>query len=217
MIFKILAVIFVILIVFISYIFYSNNKGKHKNTFSNKKLDSYYKEDREDSFSILNKDSLEDNSIKELLIDKDIILIEDKSFINCTNLSSIKVDEGNKNYCSKLGVLFSKDMKTVICYPPLKLTSTYFIPQGVKKISIHTFFNNNHIKYVIIPTSLEYIDENTFVNCKFLNQIVIPESVKQIHPRAFNLCPRLIIRCYENSVAEDYCKRYFIPYQYLSN
>ena len=215
MIFKFVAVIFILLIIFISYIFY-NKRGKHKKTTYKKSSDSFYKEEL-DSFSMLSRDSFKDNHIKELLVNKDIILIEDKSFINCTNLSNIKVEEDNKNYCSKLGVLFTKDMKTIICYPPLKLTSTYFIPQGVESINTHAFLNNNSIKYLIIPTSMEYIGENAFVNCKCLNQIVIPENVKEIHPRAFNLCPRLTIRCYKNSIAEDYCKKYYIPYEYLSN
>ena len=129
--------------------------------------------------------------------------IEDNLFINCTNLSNIKVEENNKVFCSKLGVLFTYDMAKIIFYPPLKQTSTYFIPQGVKEIDTHAFFNNNYLKYIIMPTTLNYIGENAFVNCKFLNQVVIPENVTQIHPRAFTLCPRITIRCYKNSVAEE--------------
>ena len=72
-------------------------------------------------------------------------------------------------------------------------------------------------KYIIIPTSISRIDENSFVNCKFINQVVIPENVKEIHPHAFNICPRITIRCYKGSAAEDFCKRYFIPFEYLSN
>lgn len=217
MLFKIIGTILILLIIIISYIYYSNKKGKHNKTTADKSLNTYYREHKENSFSILSKDSFKDKDIKEFIIHKDIILVEDKCFINCSNLSNIKVEEDNNNYCSKLGVLFSKDMKTIICYPPFKKTSTYFIPQGIKSINTHTFFNNKFIKYIIVPTSVEYISENAFVNCKSLNQIVIPENVTEIHPRAFNICPRLTIRCYKNSIAEDYCKKYLIPCEYLSN
>lgn len=216
MIFKICIAVAILIIIFIAYIFYNKNKGKHNKINSKKASDSYYK-DELDSFSILSKNSFEDKNIKEFLLKEDIILVEDKCFINCSNLANIKVEEGNSNYCSKLGVLFSSDMNTIICYPPLKQTSTYFIPQGVENINTHAFFNNNFIKYVIIPTSLEYIGENSFINCKYLSQIVIPENVTHIHPRAFNLCPRLTIRCYKDSIAEDYCKEFYIPYECLSN
>ena len=133
------------------------------------------------------------------------------------NLASIKVDEENKHFCDKLGVLFTKDMKKIIYYPALKQTSTYFIPQGVEEINNHAFFNNNSLKYIIIPTSLNTIGENSFVNCKYLNQVVIPDNVKEIHPMAFNLCPRITIRCYKNSLAEDFCIKYFIPFEYLTS
>lgn len=221
MIFYILGLIIFLLVVAIlvlAYFKYSNNKGKHKKSEPNKVSFNYYKDSEEADICILNKKSIKDcNAIKELNIDKDITDIEDKCFINFTNLSSIKVDEENKSFCSKLGVLFSKDMKKIICYPPSKQTSTYFIPQGVESINTHAFFNNNYLKYIIIPTSISRIDENSFVNCKFINQVVIPENVKEIHPHAFNICPRITIRCYKGSAAEDFCKRYFIPFEYLSN
>ena len=218
MLFKISTIIIILVIIFVSYLFYKNSETKKNyNTKDNNNLNSYYEEDKDDSFSILSKDSFEDKNIKDIIIEKDIILIEDKCFVNCTNLSNIKVDEENNNYSSKLGVLFTKNMSTIIYYPPLKQTSTYFIPQGVENINTHTFFNNNFIKYVIIPTSVEYIGENSFVNCKFLNQIVVPDTIKNIHPRAFNLCPRLTIRCYKDTITQDYCEKYHIPYEHLSS
>ena len=215
MLFKIIIAIVIAIIIFISYFIYNKYKNSKKSEHE-KSSNSYYK-DKLDSFSILNKNSFKDTHMKEFTVNEKIILIEDKCFINCKNLSNINVEEGNNNYCSKLGVLFTKDMKSIVCYPPLKQTSTYFIPQGVESINTHAFFNNNSIKYVIIPTSLKYIGENSFVNCKNLNQIVIPENVVNIHPRAFNICPRVIIRCYKNSFADDYCKKYYIPCEYLSN
>ena len=150
-----------------------------------------------------------------ITIGKDITEIEDNCFIQCTNLVSIKVDEENKHFCSKLGVLFTKDMKKIIYYPPLKQTSTYFIPQGVEEICDHAFFNNKNLKYIIIPTSLSIMGENSFVNCKFINQLVIPDSVKEIHPKSINMCPRITVRCYKYSLAEDFCIKYFVPFEYL--
>lgn len=220
MIFKfIIIIIIILLIIFISYIIYNNARNNVRNKdneiIPEENADIYYKDDM-DHYSILSKDTLQDNHIKEFYVNEDIILVEDKCFVNCLNLATIKVSEYNNNYCSKFGILFTKDMKTILCYPPLKQTSTYFIPQGVENINTHAFCNNNFLKYIIIPTSIEYIGENSFVNCKYLNQIAIPESVTDIHPRAFSLCPRLTIRCYKNSIAEDFCKKYYIPCEYLN-
>ena len=78
-------------------------------------------------------------------------------------------------------------------------------------------FKDTHIKEFLVNEGIILIEDKCFVNCKNLNQIVIPENVEEIHPRAFNLCPRLTIRCYKNSIADDYCKKYYIPCEYLSS
>ena len=215
MLLKIIVLIVIVILIFTSYIFYNSIKIKHEK-YKSKNLYNNDCKNQLNSFSILDRKSIKNTNSKEFLVDEQIILIEDKCFINCKNLGSIKVEDGNNNYCSRMGVLFSNDLTMIICYPPLKQTSTYFIPQGVQLINTHAFFNNNFIKYAIIPTSLEYIGENAFVNCKNLRQVIIPENVTHIHPRAFNLCPRLIIRCYKNSIADNYCKKYYVPCEYLS-
>lgn len=188
------------------------NDEKPKVKYNNKKQKTKCTED----FSILNSESIDKNTLSnEYLIKKNVVLVEENSFINYKQLSTIKVDDNNINYTSKGGVLFSKDMKDIVCYPPSKKSCTYFIPQGITKISPYAFVNNDNIKYLIIPTSISDIGENSFVNCKNLSQIAIPKNIENINPRAFNLCPRLTIKCYKNSVAEEFCKKYFIPLDYL--
>ncbi|WP_455539143.1 leucine-rich repeat domain-containing protein [Terrisporobacter sp.] len=213
----IITTIIFIALLFFAYIFYNNNqKAKHKQNTPKKSPQNHPK--KRPTTTLLKKELISNiHLIKSLSINKDIEQIESNLFINCPNLSSIKVEENNKVFCSKLGVLFSNDMTKIIFYPPLKQTSTYFIPQGVEEIDTHTFFNNNYLKYIIMPTTLNYIDESAFVNCKFLSQVVIPENVTQIHPHAFSLCPRITVRCYMGSVAEEFCKKYYIPYEYLTS
>ena len=68
--------------------------------------------------------------------------------------SQIIVDEENENYCSKDGVLFSKDMKELICYPCGKKDKTYHIPEGVKIIKDEAFLNVEHLTSITIPDSV---------------------------------------------------------------
>ncbi len=211
----IIGITFFVIIISLCVVFYIFKRRKNDFVIEDKNANEYYK-DNLDEFAKLNKDNLEDNKVKEFLVEENIILIEDQCFVNCKNLVSIKVHKDNCNYLSKLGVLFSRDMNNLIFYPPLKQTHTYFIPQGVNYINSYSFFNNHLVKYVVIPTSLEYIDENAFVNCTCLNQIVIPKNVLHIHPRAFSLCPKLTIRCYDESVAKDYCEEFYIPFEVLN-
>lgn len=60
------------------------------------------------------------------------------SFTNCTNLKSIEVDDRNMNYCSYQGMLFTKDMTTLLqC--PFAMTGTVTIPEGVVTVDPHAF------------------------------------------------------------------------------
>ena len=170
------------------------------------------------SYSILEKNTLSIcTNLKDLYLLENIYLIEDKSFLYCDNLVNINVHENNNNYSSKKGVLFTKDLKEIICYPSSKQSSTYLIPDKVEIINSFSFTNNQFLKYLILSNNVTTISENAVNSCKFLKQIVIPANVTNIHPMAFNMCPRISIRGYKNSVAEEYCNKYFIPFEYLNS
>ena len=58
-----------------------------------------------------------DERIKIINIGKDVEVIDGKSFYSCWNLEAIFVDDANENYCDIDGVLYTKDLSKVICYP----------------------------------------------------------------------------------------------------
>ena len=58
-----------------------------------------------------------DEKITEITIGKDVKQINGKSFYSCWALQNIKVDPANEVYCDVDGVLYTKDMTTLVCYP----------------------------------------------------------------------------------------------------
>ncbi len=58
-----------------------------------------------------------DEKITEITIGKNVKQIDGKSFYSCWALQNIKVDPENENYCDVDGVLYSKDMTKLVCYP----------------------------------------------------------------------------------------------------
>lgn len=237
--FLILIIIVILIVAYIIHHEYSKPNHKHlSHNINNKKNSPQSKFTKEILTNLIDKGTLNnlteyiippsytvlDNNtfsecinLKDIYLSEDINWIEDKSFIKCGNLVSINIDDDNKNYCSKKGTLFTKDLNNIITYPSAKQSSTYFIPQEVKIINSYAFTNNNYIKYLILPNTITTISENAFFNCKELKQIVIPPNVTCIHQRAFNICPRLTIRGYKDSIAEEYCKKYYIPFEYLND
>lgn len=58
-----------------------------------------------------------DGTIEHIKIGKDVTSLSGKSFYSCWNLQSVEIDDANPNYCDVDGVVYTKDMKTIIFYP----------------------------------------------------------------------------------------------------
>lgn len=59
-----------------------------------------------------------DSMLEEVYIGPSVEEIDGKTFYSCWSLKGIFVDESNPYFCDVDGVLYTKDMKTVICCPP---------------------------------------------------------------------------------------------------
>ena len=77
-------------------------------------------------------------------------------FYGCSSIESITVTNKNKNYCSIDGVLYSKDKKKLLLYPPAKKDKEYVITNGVETIG-YTFSDCKYLKTITIPSSVDDI------------------------------------------------------------
>ncbi|MDR0563268.1 MAG: leucine-rich repeat domain-containing protein, partial [Spirochaetaceae bacterium] len=77
-------------------------------------------------------------------------------------LTAITVDPRNPRYRSIDGVLFDKDDKTLIRYPPAKTGGAYTIPTGVYSIKKDAFHGCS-LTNITISSSVMSIDEGAFV------------------------------------------------------
>ena len=80
-------------------------------------------------------------------------------------LETISVDSANPNYTVKDGVLFSKDLSTLVFYPQTKEDKEYTIPSTVKHIGDLAFACNPYITEVICPTGLLEMGSGAFYGC----------------------------------------------------
>ena len=101
------------------------------------------------------------------------IYFEGNIFGWCTNLAAINVDENNPNYCSVDGVVFDKDMTTLLIYPSGRQTEEYAVPNGVTTIRTEAFFVCEHIKSVTIPETVQEIETQAFSGCENLVSIIV--------------------------------------------
>lgn len=100
--------------------------------------------------------------LKSINIPASTVEIADDAFKNCTGLKEIDVDDRNKVYSSKDGVLFNKDATRLIKYPGGKTDSHYAVPAGVKKIIGNSFSDCKYLISIDVPGSVEVINGNAF-------------------------------------------------------
>lgn len=100
----------------------------------------------------------------------------------------INVADDNLAFRSIDGVLFSKDMKRLICYPCGKQEEIYMIPNGVEIIAPNAFKDNHFLKSISLPPSLIKIDSMAFNSCKNLNCVNFSEGLEVIADDAFIFC-----------------------------
>lgn len=119
-----------------------------------------------------------------------ITKITPRMFESCENLEEITVSKTNPLYTSKNGVLFSKDMKTLITCPEGKV-GKYSIPKGVRTIGKEAFYNCSTLTEIKVPAGVVTIGFGAFEDCKKLKEITISSGVKSIEDYAFAGCARL--------------------------
>ena len=93
-------------------------------------------------------------------------------FLNCHQLESITVESENSFYMDIDGVLFTKDKKTLIAYPPGR-KGAYSIPEGVTAIANYAFWNCLNLVNITIPDSILSIGHKAFNSCESLMEIRI--------------------------------------------
>ena len=130
-------------------------------------------------------------NIKQLTIPASVVKIDGAAI---SGTAEIKVDKKNKKYKSKNGVVFSKNGKTLVCYPSNKKGSTYTIPKRVKTIGSFAFssnsasYYNKYLKKVIMPNSVTTIKGRAFWCVKNLKAVRFSKKLKKVENDAFTCC-----------------------------
>lgn len=86
------------------------------------------------------------------------------------------VDDKNLNYTAVGGVLYSKDMKTLISYPSGKIKRKFTVPFGVETIKSWAFQCSNLVE-VNLPETLKTIENSSFNFSYFLEELLLPDGL----------------------------------------
>ena len=151
---------------------------------------------------------------------KNLRFVPNKAFLECTQLSSIKLPSGIRQISSSafkdcknlLNIEFPDSIEEYSSNMPFigedafcgcKNLKSIIIPEGTTEISPEAFCGCTNLESIIIPEGVKYIRDFAFESCKNLRDIVIPETVIRIGEYAFHYCTCLSTIEFPNKITED--------------
>lgn len=111
--------------------------------------------------------------LKSIFIPASVRIINSYVLDECISLSKIEVAEDNKYFASKDGMLYSKDMTTLIKCPSKIGMCDVVIPEGVTTIEGAAINSCLDIKRIFIPKSLKQIYRSSIYDCPNVSELHI--------------------------------------------
>lgn len=132
---------------------------------------------------------MEYSSVERLTLPSTVKNMDACSFSE--SLRYIRIAEDNPYFQVVDDVLFTKDGKTLVFYPPEKRDLHYDVPTGVTTIGVWAFNGNHWLQTLSLPMGVTTLEKGAISYCGQLEAVSLPLSVKTIGDFAFSDCVRL--------------------------
>lgn len=107
------------------------------------------------------------------------------------SVSEIIVSDDNPYYTVSEGLLYTKDMKTLVGCPPAMGMKELKINEQTERIGDYAFFACMELEKAVIPSHITHINNNAFTSCINLKSAELPESITSISGDMFFYCKSL--------------------------
>ena len=109
------------------------------------------------------------------------------SFVNeCSALTTFYVESGSSSYEAYNGVLYTKDLKTLVRYPEGLTATSFTVRSGVTTIGNYAFYRTKPTT-VNLPAQLTKISDDAFQYTK-MTSLSLPSSLKEFGSDVFWYC-----------------------------
>jgi len=135
------------------------------------------------------------SQIKELEIRSSLKVVEEGAFTSLTGMTAFKIRNNESNYFAVIdGVLYTKNMSTIIKCPAGREESAVTIPATVTRIAKDAFALCGNLVSVAFEsgTGIRTIGEGAFWECGNLITVEIPATLEDIGARAFYESSKLL-------------------------
>lgn len=98
-------------------------------------------------------------ALESVSLPKTITNLGEYAFENCQSLKEILVDDENENFKSTDGVLYTKNMQTLLIYPANRENTDFSIPETVRSFGDYAFDYSQNLENITIPAGLRSMGE----------------------------------------------------------
>lgn len=144
-----------------------------------------------DSVTTIGNQAFSGSGLNSVDISANVISIGSAVFAHCQQLISISVDNSNGMYSSVDGVLYNKEMTTMLQYPAGKASESFTVPGSILNIGDQVFAGSTCLETIMLPEGLLSIGISAFSTVSNMISITIPSSVTSIGLAAFMDCSNL--------------------------
>lgn len=120
------------------------------------------------------------NGLTEITLPASVSYIGDVIVKDCQNISRINVEEGNANFASDNGVLYTSSFDKLLLFPVNYNSSAYSILNGTTGIAPYAFVNANKLTEVVLPSSMLTIGRNAFIGCINLSSLQVKALIPPV-------------------------------------
>lgn len=131
------------------------------------------------------------NQLEYLHFPASLTSVEVKSFIDCSGLKAFSVAPGNPAFKAVDGVLYTRNMASLIHYPDAKTDQSFTVPDTVTYIVAQAFADNAYLEEITFPDGLKAIGTQAFSKVTALKRVVLPDSVEDLAIHVFEFCTSL--------------------------
>lgn len=111
------------------------------------------------------------SSLQTITLSASVKTITAEPLRGCNSFSEFNVYSTNTTFAAKNGVLYTKDLKTLLLYPIGKSNSNFDIPSYVETISTYAFNGCKNLQSLTMWGTITTLEESAVINCHLLHTI----------------------------------------------
>lgn len=125
-------------------------------------------------------------ALKKLIIPETVINVDIFAMNYNCGIEEIIVAEENPAYKSIDGILYTKDMSRLCCYPTCKKDSIYIIPEGPQIVGMCAFLSLCYLRDITFPLSLNKMEYLAMIDT-VINRAVFQDNVRVFEVNSITL------------------------------